>query len=122
MENVIRRQGNSVIIEPFPLALPIYEPPAIRELPVRLTLPTYHRDTIVYILPGNITRVPESIQLHTRFGHYTLIFEHFENTLTVYKTLLIYAGRHAKEDYEEFHAFMQAILSHENRRLHIAIL
>jgi hypothetical protein len=121
MENVIRRQGNSVILEPFPISLPAYESPTNRNLPVFLNLPTFHKDTIVYELPGNIARIPENVQTKTRFGHYTLAFEHLENTLTVYKTLLIYAGRYTEVDYEEFHTFIQTVFNHENRRLHISI-
>jgi len=122
MENIINKYNNNVVISPFPISLPKYEHPANRTLGIEIDIPTYYKDTISYELSEIITKLPENIEINTRFGLYSLSFEHIGNKFIVYKTILIYAGKYARDEYEEFYAFMQAVLNNENKKLYLTTL
>ena len=122
MENVINKYDNNIIITPFAILLPKYEYPTNRILGVQINIPTYYKDTIIYELGSGITKIPENIEINTPFGFYNLRFELASNKFIVYKTILLYAGKYNLNKYEEFYAFMQAIISNENKKLYLTTL
>jgi len=122
MENIVNKYNNNVVISSFPILLPKYEHPTSRMFGIEINIPTYYKDTIIYELDWDITKIPEDIAINTPFGIYRLNFEHVGNKFIVYKTILIYNGKYARDEYEEFYTFMQAIFNNENRKLYLTAL
>ena len=123
-ENMSKRYGNNMVLAPFPLSLPNYETPEKRTLGVKIDIPLYCEDVIIYKLQENeISKVPEAIKLETEFGLYCLDFSVDGHSLIMKKSLLIRAGKyHLGTQYKKLYDFVMTVKNHESKNIYIEIL
>lgn len=121
--NMVKKYGNNTLITLFPIDIPIYETPDLRNQSVQLDYPEYYKDTMVYEFPEQtISKMPENINVNSDYGQYSLSFETKGNKLIVYKEILILAGRYSPAEYKGFYDFITSIRNYENKKMNIETL
>lgn len=119
-QNLLKKYGNNITLETFPIYIPVYEKPEERKYDVQINYPVYQKDTITYNLhQTNIAHAPKDISIVSSYGCYSQTYAINNNKLYVYKYLLINAGRYPVSEYEEFYKFMLSLNNAEN---HIIII
>ena len=120
MLNVLKQYGNDMMVTSFPVRLPAYEHPDKRTQPVGIDYPVYFRDTVIYQFAGTpVKNVPEKISVQSKFGHYSLEYNIFDEYLLVSKTIFIDKGVWGIDDYPAFHSFINEIVNNEKITIHI---
>ncbi|EGK03272.1 DUF3857 domain-containing protein [Dysgonomonas gadei] len=122
IHNLYKEYGNNIILSSFPIPISSFESPEKRTQDVQLDYPQYYKDTIHYELDKTISKMPDSVELKSEFGEYSLKFEADENKLIVYKTILINPGRYSLDRYKDFYDFIMFIRNNESKNYYLEIL
>jgi hypothetical protein len=116
-QDLYRNYGNEILVNNIAFALPNFERPKIRQLPVQIDYPVYKIDTVIY-------DIPVGYQIHKGLDNYSLInkygefnFNIYENddNITIIKSLLINSGYYPVSEYAEFYDFYKQVVEMENK-------
>ena len=115
-QQVYKHYGNDILLSNIAFALPAFEKPQYRSLPLQIDHPIYETDTLVYELPHGYSLNPGSkdVALSSRYGEYQLEILEDGQSIKVVKSLLINAGLYPKSEYAAFYDFYRQILTVEN--------
>jgi hypothetical protein len=119
--NFLKSFGNEVGFTLYPLAIPNYEKPADRKLPLLFEYPELTEDRLTYHLEGSLRPklVPEDISIVSDFGTYTLKPVIEGNKITIYRRFEIFRGEYSPGEYQQFYGFIQKVL--KNNKLTILL-
>ena len=80
-----------------------------RETPFRISRSKSIVDSVVFILPENLSvkTIPKEFNLETRFGTYKCSAKLEGGRLTYYRTYTLNRGNYPKEEYDEFREFVK---------------
>lgn len=91
-----------------------------RKMPFEILRGFYDEDDISIELPSGyaIESLPKDFELSGKFGTYKTTYEKSENNKLLYKrSLLMKAGRYAKEDYETYRLFTEQVAKNDNAKI-----
>lgn len=110
--SVVRVLGADWIIKPLAVALPNFETPQARTLPVQLSYPVAEDLTLIYKVPdfGSFqVELPGPVELSSPFGKFTIRYTRSDQAIVIRKELLLASGHYPIERYPEFYGFLVAI-------------
>lgn len=120
IHNLYKEYGNNLVISPFPIAITSYESPEKRVSGIQLDYPEYYKDTVVYSFSDkNLSKVPENIEITSKYGIYTVRYEIKDKKLFIYKSILIYSGKYPIEQYNDFYKFITTIKNNETKKIYL---
>jgi len=122
MHNLYKQYGNNLIINSFSVDFPFYELPEKRETCVQIDYPEYHKEVIVIETDKKISKLPQDVIFNTTFGEYSQTHKLEGDKLVINKTILVFAGRYGKDEYDGFYKFMTAVYNNENKKYYIETL
>lgn len=115
--DIFKAYGNDLLIKLLPFAVPKFEKPEERKLPLQIDFPVYKKDRLVYKIPSGFTLINEleDKTIETRFGNYQLSFKKGEQEIIVSKQFLLNEGQYPLKDYPAFYDFVNSVWTIENR-------
>ena len=86
-----------------------------RKTPIRITFGYQQSDTIVYVVPENMTveKSLEPIVLASKYGNDVRKLSQEADKLTLYRHFEFYDGVYEVQEYEAFREFVNAVLEHD---------
>jgi len=125
MKNLFKKYGNNLVLTSLPVNLPLYENPDMRTQNIQIDYPMFQQDTIIYNIAGvsdkTISKVPENIDIDSKYGKYSVTFEGKGSQLIIYKSVLINTGRYPISEYRNFYDFITSIKNNENKNFYLEI-
>lgn len=118
VKSPLRKIGKWKVINPLHIALPDFEKPEERYLPVRFSYPVNTVRVNYYpldILGTGEMQLPENTSFESQYGSYVARFEQTENTLKVREQLSLNAMDIKLDDYQAFFSFIQKIRKFKNQ-------
>ncbi len=105
------KYGREIIIDLLPFALPKFEVPNKRKLPIQIDCPIHQIDTLTYLVPeGYVVASPlYDLKIKNEYGDFSIIFHQFDNKIQVVKRLLINSGSYPLEKYPLFYDFIKEV-------------
>ncbi|WP_108823456.1 DUF3857 domain-containing protein [Dysgonomonas sp. Marseille-P4361] len=123
VNNLYKKYGNNLVLKIFPINTPKYELPENRTQDVKIELPEYYSDTIVYDIANfDIAKVPNDINIESKYGRYEMTIKSDENKVIVSKSVIIYQGEYSISEYQDFFNFILSVWNNERTNLYIEIL
>ncbi len=123
VKHILKSIGSERYFSILPSDIPDFTLPKNRKFPVQLPYPLFMTDTLIYHLPftGKVT-LPDSINREGKYGLYHLKFRCDGNTVTVFRSFLLYSGNISLTEYSDFYSFLSAIKTDEKRKILIQTL
>jgi len=108
--------GKETFLKIEELEVPNIELPKVRTLPVQINYPIYTIDTLEYTVTTDykILSTPANTSVITKYGEYKTEFSNDKGTVKIYKSLKIFAGNYALEEYSQFYSFINQVRENEN--------
>lgn len=123
VNDLYKKYGNNLVLKIFPINTPKYELPENRMQDVKIELPEYYSDTIVYDIANfDIAKVPNDINIESKYGRYEMTIKSDENKVIVSKSVIIYQGEYSISEYQDFFNFILSVWNNERTNLYIEIL
>ena len=113
-----RNLGDLLAISLIPLKTYELEKPEDRKLPVRVTMPVYQIDTVVYQLPfldEYTFEFPKPKVLENQFGKLTVDYSQTGDELIVARTFQLNTGDFPVGEYAEFYDFFEQIKNYQKK-------
>lgn len=121
--NICKQYGNNLILSSISMAVPNYETPDKRVFGVHIAYPSCLKDTVVYEMPDvSVANKPNDIVYVSPYGEYSVRYAIEGDSLQVYKSLYIKAGKYKREEYDAFYAFLLFVRSNENKNIYIEVI
>jgi transglutaminase-like putative cysteine protease len=106
--NAIKRYGNDISLQLFPVFTTVFEIPAKRTLPVVVNYPEYVRDSLVYSFPDFMHKNGKSneVSIKSVYGEYYRKIEHANNKMLIIRYFRLNKGEYTCREYPEFYKFI----------------
>lgn len=124
MSHLYKKQGNNLIISPFPLYIPKFEKPNKRTQDIQLDYPIYKKDKLtIHLNDFKISKIPSNLKIQSRSGdYYTMKYIQEENSIIIEKELFISSKRLSIDEYAEFYLFLNQVKNNEISNYYFEIL
>lgn len=123
VNDLYKKYGKNLVLKIFPINTPKYELPENRTQNVKIELPEYYSDTIVYDIANfDIAKVPNDINIESKYGRYEMTMKSDGNKVIVSKSVIIYQGEYSISEYQDFFNFILSVWNNERTNLYIEIL
>jgi hypothetical protein len=118
-DHTLKALGNDQYFSIFPLSLPEFSSPKARKLPVQISCPVAHSDTLIYHLATDYGKVelPENTKIANRFGTYEISFVNDKGAVLIYRNFILYTGIIPLSDYTELYNFISTVRQLEKRKI-----
>jgi hypothetical protein len=118
-DHTLKTIGNDQYFSIFPLSLPEFSAPKARKLPVQISYPVAHTDTLIYHLASGYGKVelPENAKVEGRFGTYAINYVHDNGAVLVYRNFTLYTGTIPLSDYTELYNFISSVRQLEKQKI-----
>lgn len=116
--NQFRKLGETSALSPPRFALPSFEIPSQRTSSVRFNYPVYKTAEISYTIElgkDQLITVPESTTHSSDYGIYSVVYSQKSSTITLKKSLLLYAGEYSLDQYPSLYSFLESIAKTEKQ-------
>lgn len=110
LNNFLNPLGSDYFLVTNPLPIPQFIKPATRTLPVIISYPIVHQDSILLNLPeGFIMKGPlDPVEITTSFGNYKLSVSTDGNKILVKKSFLLNPGNYPLDQYTDLYNFIES--------------
>jgi transglutaminase-like putative cysteine protease len=114
-EQQVKIYGKELLVKIIPLELPIPEDPKKRKLPVQINYPVNRTDSIQYKFPVNhqVSALPENKNIISKYGIYRTDYRFDNNSVKVFRYLIINSGTIPLSEYPEYYSFIKSIIDSE---------
>lgn len=115
-DKLFKKYGDELLIQLIPFSIPPFKDPKNRKNPVQLNFPVNKQDSIIYQLPVGyqLSVLPKDHQFSSPFGIYSIRFVKKNNTVEVFKSLVLNAGDYPISIYKDFYKFIKTVYDIEN--------
>lgn len=118
--NFSKKLGNDIFfsVMPFTKTSTIVQNEE-RVLPFENSFPYQDDYTVEYAVPNGFKflEIPQSVNISSEFGSYTMNFELIEDKLKVHRILTIKKGIYPKEKFKEYAAFKKKAANYDNTKI-----
>lgn len=106
--NAIKRYGNDISLQIFPVFPTVFEIPGKRKLPVVVHYPECTQDSIVYTFPDFMHRngKTDEVSIKSKYGEYYRRIEHIGNKMLIIRYFRLNKGEYTGMEYPEFYKFI----------------
>lgn len=113
---LFKKYGNELLMPLIPFSIPAFKEPKNRKNPVQLNFPVNKQDSIIYEIPAGykVSGMPKDQTIHSVFGNYSISFHQNENSVTAFKSFILYAGDYSLSQYKDFYTFVKKVYDSEN--------
>jgi hypothetical protein len=109
-DKLFKKYGDELLIQLIPFSIPPFTDPKNRKNPVQLNFPVNKQDSIFY----QLAVMPKDQRINSPFGNYSIRFVQKNNTVEVYKSLVLNAGEYPVSIYKDFFKFIRTVYDIEN--------
>ena len=111
-----KNYGDAVVYDLPASALPNFEKPAERKLPVHFSFQKSIHDTLVYLIPPGYTATSSaSRKIESTYGSWLIQSSVDSNSVTIIRNWTLYRGDISISDYSSFYSFISSVKDNERK-------
>ncbi len=111
--DLVKEIGTFKVISPTSVKLPALEKPSRRKLPLRISYPTYQRDSFIFVLDTTVNiseiQTPTPKKINSSYGSYSEEYEIQNREVRLHRTFQLKAGEYSVGEYQAVYTFIQQV-------------